>query len=63
MQRLQVSSGVLTAVSCDSGVNGDNGDDDDDVIMVTVTRVMMMMVMMMADPAISVWQILLKEVT
>lgn len=31
--------------------------------MVTVTRVMMMMVMMMADPAISVWQILLKEVT
>lgn len=32
MKRLQVSSGVLTAVSCDNGVNGDNdeGDDDDD---------------------------------
>lgn len=27
--RLQVSSGVLTAVSCDNGVNGDNGDDDE----------------------------------
>lgn len=32
VKRLQVSSGVLTAVSCDNGVNGDNdeGDDDDD---------------------------------
>lgn len=32
VKRLQVSSSVLTAVSCDNGVNGDNdeGDDDDD---------------------------------
>lgn len=32
VKRLQVASGVLTAVSCDNGVNGDNdeGDNDDD---------------------------------
>lgn len=30
MKRLQVSSSVLTAVSCDNGVNGDNDESDDD---------------------------------